>query len=431
MKRFSWLIRGGRVIDPATKLDAKRDIGIKGTRILTIAKRLAPRDAEHVYDASGKIVTPGLVDLHVHAYNLVTPFGIDVDRYCLGRGVTTAVDAGSAGSSTFPGFRTFICDNSQTRVLAFLNISCAGLVFGGLGGDRSAPGELDSMKLLDVGSCVDCVTANSDLLVGVKVRLSASCADNGENELPAYDFAKEAAAAVDLPLMVHHTFSTVSLEDCPGRMSEGQIYTHTYHGFPSTIIEVSKRRIYESVLSAREKGVIFDVGHGQGSFNWTVAEICVAESFWPDTISTDMHRGTCEGPAYDLPTVMTRFLHLGLPLYDVIERCTLRPAKAIGWDDRIGILKPGGQADVTVLSLEPVDMELEDCQSQMRHVRQRLRARAVWRAGKPGSVSRPACLPNPQTIAAQGKWASQLVIRDEQSSAARFSVDTTHSAKQK
>ena len=123
------------------------------------------------------------------------------------------------------------------------------------------------------------------------------------------------------------------------------------------------------MIDARERGVFFDIGHGQGSFNWTVAEICAHEGFWPDTISTDIHSGTCEGPAYDMPTVMTRLLHVGMPLNEVIARSTIEPAKAIGWEDRIGTLDVGREADIAVFSVENVDLALEDCQSQLRSIK--------------------------------------------------------------
>ena len=191
-----------------------------------------PRDAAQVYDAAGQVVMPGLVDLHVHAYHLVTPLGMDVDHYCLGRGVTTAVDAGSAGCSTFPGFRAYLAERSRTRLLAFLNISCSGLAFAGLAGDEAVPGELDLLSMAPVRACIDCIEANRDLIVGVKIRLSDSCTAGGANESEAYRRAREAAASARVPLMVHHSFSTIGLEECPGQMRAGDLYTHMYHGFP-------------------------------------------------------------------------------------------------------------------------------------------------------------------------------------------------------
>lgn len=411
MAHHDWIIAGGRVMDPSHGVDARLDLCIRDGHISLLTRSARAETFDRRFDARGLLVVPGLIDLHMHGYEHVTPLGINVDHYCLGRGVTTAVDTGSAGCSTFEGFRTYACRPSRTRLLALLNISCAGLAFAGLGGDKATPGELDLLELADLEGCIECVNANRDLIAGVKVRLSASLADEGRNEAEAFRRALAAARAVRLPLMVHHTLSTVSLADCPGKMAAGDIYTHTYHGFRSTIIR-SDGRLDPAVRAARERRVRFDLGFGQGSFNWTVAELCVQQGFWPDTISSDLHSGTCEGPAYDLPTVMTKLLHLGLPLAEVIRRTTLEPARAIGWADRIGSLGVGREADVTVLSLDRVDTELEDCQSQLRRVRQRLRPRAVWRAGAPGSITSPARWPNPASIARQRAAWDLLEVRD-------------------
>ena len=256
MKRYDWVIRGGHVIDPANDRNGVFDIAIAAGKIAAVEEALEADLAENTYEARGKLVTPGLVDLHMHGYHLATPLGIDVDHYCLGRGVTTAVDAGSAGCDTFPGFRAFAADRFRTRLLAFLHISRAGLSFARLaGGD--ALGELESVKLINSRDCIDCIESNRDLLVGVKVRLTDTIADNGRNEAAAYQSALEAAAASGLPLMVHHCFSTVPLEDCPGGMAPGDIYTHAYQGFASTIIEPSSRRVHPAVACSPREGCAF------------------------------------------------------------------------------------------------------------------------------------------------------------------------------
>ena len=409
---FDWLIRGGRVIDPANGLDGPFDVAVSNGRIAAVDANLDSGSARNTYDAGGKLVTPGLVDLHAHTYDLVTPLGIDADHYCLGRGVTTAVDTGSAGCDTFPGFRAFSVERFRTRVLAFLNISRAGLAVGGAT-DRDAAGELESPKFIHAGDCAACIEANRDLLVGVKVRLSASIADNGRNEALAYRQAREAAAAAGTPLMVHHSFSTVPVEEAPGHMRRGDVYTHCYHGYESTIIDPDTHAIHPSVTEARERGVLFDIGHGMGAFNWTVAEICAARNFWPDAVSTDMHSLTCEGPGYDLPTVMSKLLHVGMPLNEVVRASTVNAAAAIGWQDRIGTLGVGREADVAVLSLNEVDAELEDCQGQTRRVSRRLAADAVWRAGEPAAITEPKQWPNPGNAEkAKAGWP-QLLIRDD------------------
>ena len=406
------LIKNGRVIDPANNVDGRCDVAISSGRIAEVAAGIEG-DAVEVFDADGLIVTPGLVDLHAHVYDKVIPLGIDPDHYCLGRGTTTVVDAGSAGADNFAGFRAFAIDRCRTRILGFLNISRMGLACSGLGGDSNVPGELDLMKFVNAEHCVDCIEMNRDVLVGVKIRLSNSIADNGRNEQASFELAVEAARATKLPLMTHHSFSAVPLEDCPGNMVAGDVYTHCFHGFPSTIINPDTKEIEVPVQRARDNGVLFDIGMGQGSFNWTAAEFATRAGFWPDAISTDLHAGTCEGPTYDMPTAMSRILHLGMPLPEVIRCSTVEPARAVGWDDRIGTLGQGRDADVAVFAIEAVDMDLEDCQSQMRRISQLLVPKAVWRAGEPAAITKPRAFPNAETIEAQKIWWPRLLIRDE------------------
>lgn len=176
----------------------------------------------------------------------------------------------------------------------------------------------------------------------------------------------------------------------PGSLRKGDILTHMYHGFQSTIIDTSSRSIDPVVLAARERGVKFDIGHGMGSFNWTVAELAIKTgNLWPDTISSDLHTESMDGPAYDLPTVMTKLLHLGMPLYEVIKAATITPAKLINREKMIGSLTPGATADVTVMKLIDCDLLLEDCQMHMRNIKQRLVPVAAWRAGEEVTIFEP------------------------------------------
>ena len=411
MPKFDWLITNGRVIDPSQELDQVTNLAIAGGKISALGDAIESSEASYVHDAKGQIVTPGLVDLHIHGYEHVTPLGINVDHFCLGRGVTTAVDAGSAGCDTFDGFRHFASERCQTRLLAFLHISRAGLAFSSrTGGDD--PGELETLKLVHSQDCIDCVESNRDILVGVKIRLSSSIADEGRNEAEAYARAREAARALSLPLMTHHNFSSVPLQDCPGAMDCGDIYTHCFHGYPNTIINPDSKALFESVIAARERGVLFDIGHGMGSFSWPVAELCAQQQFWPDTISTDIHSLNMDGPVYDLPTVMTRMLRVGMPISEVIRATTINPAKSIGWDDRIGSLAIGRDADITILELEDSSIQLEDCHAQLRTLEKRLIPKAVWRAGSKGEITAPSRLPNRDTYQAAIDWQSKLIIRD-------------------
>jgi dihydroorotase len=370
-----YLITGGRVIDPANNIDGVADVAVAAGRIAAVGPNLSTDNPACArYDATGQWVIPGMVDIHIHGYQHGIPLGIDTDHFCLRRGVTTAVDAGSAGFDTFAGFRAFAVDRFQTRLLGFLNISRAGLSFAGLGSDEERPGELESIRFCGTDGCIRCIEENRDILVGVKIRLSDS--------------------------------------DCPGKMRPGDIYTHCYHGFRSTIVDPETRQIDPAVLAARDAGVLFDIGHGQGSFFWPVAEIAAAAGFWPDTISTDLHAGTCDGPCYDMPTVLTRLLHVGMPVTDMIRASTVAPAAAIGWDDRVGTLGVGREADIAVLTVDEIDVDLEDCAGQMRRVRQRIRAAAVWRAGCRAEISEPAAWPNQELFAAEREFWPLLQVRD-------------------
>ena len=410
MAHYDWIIKSGRVIDPATARDATLDVALADGRVAAISKDIPSTDGGQIYDAAGQIVAPGLVDIHAHGYHLATPLGIDMDHYCLGRGVTTVVDAGSAGCDTFPGLRAYCINRFRTRLLAFVNISRAGLSFAALAGS-DAVGELESLKLLSDEACARTVDDNRDVCVGVKVRLTDSIADDGRNETEGYRLALAAARAVGLPLMVHHTMSTVPLERCPGDMSTGDIYTHSLHGFRSTLV-LSDRSIHPAAVAARERGVLFDVGHGAGSFSWTVAEACMEAGFAPDTISTDLHSLCNEGPAYDLTTVMTKMLAVGMSLEEVLAASTATPAAAIGRQAEIGSLQVGREADVVVLQIDDVNVDLADSQQQKRRVRERLRAAAVWRAGTPATVTAPEAWLNPEAPNLE-LWR-QLEVRDEQ-----------------
>ncbi|PVD37034.1 hypothetical protein C0Q70_04027 [Pomacea canaliculata] len=288
--------------------------------------------------------------------------------------------------STLPGLRKFIAEGSACRLYAFLHIAAHGLASAGCAGLLNG-GECDSLNQLDVEQCVEAIKNNPDLVVGVKVRITASVADDGRNEQESYRRALQAAQNAAVPLMVHHSFSTIpkvkteGFLSCPGDMIKGDIHTHTYHNHPGGIVD-SSGRVIQDVLDARKRGVLFDVGHGAGSFSWDSLEACARDGFWPDLISTDLHVESMNGPAYDLTSVMTKLLHAGMPLVDVISAVTSKPAAAIGKSNIIGSLKVGMEADVTILRIEECSIELEDTVGQTRKVTKRIVPVRVFRAGK-------------------------------------------------
>ena len=221
-----------------------------------------------------------------------------------------------------------------------------------------------------------------------------------------------------LPVYFPHVEDDGTVLSCPGSLKNGDIRTHTFHGFPGTVINtsLSPPSLHRSILHSQTRGIYQDVGHGQGSFSWTVAEICAKDGFWPDTISSDLHRGNIHGPAYDLPTVMSKFLAVGMPLYDVISSVTINPAQAIKKEGSVGSLSPGRCADVTVLRLSDCDVMLKDSQQQMRRVTQRLVPVAVWRAGERVAVKEQSHWPNKDAkyLAHLREEWEHLLVKDEQ-----------------
>ncbi len=295
MTTYDFVLAGGTVIDPASGLHDRRDVGIVGGRIAAIEPRLSGSDAADVLDVAGQLVVPGLVDLHAHVYPGVADLSVEADRTCLGRGVTTVVDAGSSGANTFPGFRRWVVEPSRGRILAFLNISLAGQIDPFLG-------ELHDLRFADPERAAAVALANPDVIVGFKVRLSRMLA--GQNGLAGLERAMEAGRAAGLPVMVHIGGTAFDIEEVFARFRPGDIITHAYTGWRPGALVTDGGRVVPSALEARARGVMFDVGHGAGSFTWEVAEAALADGFRPDTISSDLHRFNVAGPVHDLATTL-------------------------------------------------------------------------------------------------------------------------------
>ncbi len=385
MTSHQLVVTGGTVIDPASGLHARQDVAIGDGRIAAIGPDLGTSTAAEVLDARGLLVVPGLVDLHVHVYWGVADLSVEADPTCLGRGVTTAVDAGSAGANTFPGFRRLVVDGSRGRVLAYLNISAMGQI-------DPILGELHDLRFADPERAAAVALANPDVIVGYKVRVSEMLA--GPNGLAGLDRALEAGRATDLPVMVHIGGTPFDIEEVLGRLRPGDVVTHAFTGWRPGIV-TDAGRVVAAAREARDRGVRFDVGHGAGSFTWPVAEAALADGFRPDTISSDIHRFNVAGPVHDLATTLSKFLLLGLPLDEVIAMATTAPAAALGRDPGPGTLAVGAEADVTVLRLEDGRFELTDSAGATREARQRLVPVAVIRAGRQQPILPLATVPPP------------------------------------
>lgn len=358
--KYDLLIQGGTLVDPAQGVNAVRDVVFVDGEVTDVGENLAATEAREVIDASGRYVTPGLIDVHVHVFPGVSFLGVEPDPTCLARGVTTVVDAGSAGADTFPGFRKYVIEVSQTRILAQLNISSQGML-------SRHVGEFALPEYADVDACCRMIEQHRDLILGVKVRLTKNSIVAQSAGMTPLHRAREAADAAGLPIMVHPQAAWCdSIDDILKVMKKGDILTHTFHGSACGIMDGDSGKVRASVLDAIERGVILDVGHGAGSFSWDVVEAAMAEGVLPMTISSDLHTGNINGPVYDLANVLTKFLHLGLSLDDVLARVTSVPAAAVLMQDRIGTLAPGAWGDAVVFELREGTYNLEDCHGGVR-----------------------------------------------------------------
>src|SRR2546428_7147219 len=331
------LIQGGTVVDPALGPSALRDVRLADGRVAALGENLRPVPGEEVVDARGLFVTPGLVDLHVHVYYGASHYVIEPDPHCLATGTTTVVDAGSAGALTFAAFRTYVIEVAETRILPLLNIGAPGMV-------SAEIGELEDVRFVDRAKALQTIEGNRDLIHGVEVRLSRQQA--GGNARLALSTALETAAAARLPLMVHVGDTPIPLEDILRELRRGDVMTHCFHGREQGVLD-ERGRVRDEARRAVGRGVVFDVGHGVGSFTFAVARAALAQDLRPGTISSDLHVYNVHGPVFDLATTMTKFLALGLVLDEVVRMTTEAPAKAIGASGELGTLSPRAAAGWT------------------------------------------------------------------------------------
>jgi dihydroorotase len=342
---FDLILAGGRVVDPSQSIDAILDVGFADGRVAALAPGLDRAAARSVRDVAGRIVTPGLIDLHTHVYWGGTSLGVDAAALTRNGAVTTHVDTGSAGPGNFPGFRSHVIERSPVRIIAYLNISFAG-IYGF--SKRVMVGESGDVRMLAPIDTAEVAQANRDVIAGIKVRVGRNASGNAG--LVPLDAARQVADHVGMPMMVHIDEPPPMLHDVLARMRAGDILTHCFRPFPNCPV-TGDGRVLDAVLEARARGVLFDIGHGMGSFSFAVARTMLANGFLPDTISSDIHALCIEGPAFDLLTTLTKFLHLGVPLDAVIERATVRAAAALQRPD-LGTLRPGSVGDASVLALE-------------------------------------------------------------------------------
>ena len=365
-------IVGGRVVDPASALDAPATVAVKDGCVVAVSGEGAEPKASRTIDADGLLVVPGLVDLHTHVYRGVSHYGVDPDECCLAHGVTTAVDAGSAGAQTFPGLRRYVIETARTRVFAYVHVSVLGMI-----SDRA--GELEDLRWGSPADAAACAGEHADVVAGIKVRLGYQMV--GRDPEPALRLAREAADLAELPLMVHVIDMLRPITWLLPYLEAGDIVTHCFHGNEGGVLDEAGR-VFPEVFAARERGVVFDVGHGIGSFAWRVARIATAEGLWPTTISSDIHAHNVNGPVFDQPTTLSKLLHLGMPLTDIIRATTVAPAAALRRADQLGSLEPGRAADLTLLEVVPGEWGLTDGAEETVVASDLLVPRWVVRAGE-------------------------------------------------
>ena len=341
---YDLILRGGHVIDPSQKLDAVIDVAFSGGKVAQIGPGLKADAETDVRDLSGFIVTPGLIDLHTHVYWGGTSLGIDAEDFCRRSGVTTAVDAGSAGPGNFAGFRKHLIERSQVRILAYLHISFAGIF---AFSPRVMVGESEEIRLMAPIDAMEVANANRDLIVGIKVRVGARA--SGRSGTVPLDIALQVANEVGMPVMAHIDDPPPTYEEVIARLRPGDILTHAFRPYPNAPV-TAQGTVKQAVNEARRRGVLFDIGHGKGSFAFKTARAMLANGFFPDTISSDVHALCINGPAFDQVTTMSKFLCLGMPLADIIAASTANAAFALRRPE-FGSLKPGSAGDATILSV--------------------------------------------------------------------------------
>ncbi len=364
----SFILKGGRLLDPANGLDGEHDIHVRDGVVEAIGAGLKA-DGATVVDVNGLIVTPGLIDVHLHLMNGLGAFGVDPDIFGVGSGVTTVVDAGSAGHSLLQVFRNYVTKNAQTRVLNYVNLSTLGGVTG--------PGYsiLADPRLIDEEKIEKVVEANRDIIVGIKIMATGGAL--GAEGLKPLARARKLGDNLKLPLLVHigeswtKDATPVHVGDVLKYLREGDIVTHMFTVHPGGLLD-SNGKLWPQVHDAKESGVLMDVGHGLHNLNFDVARKVLDQGLHPDGVSTDGHRGNRAGPVYDLPTTMAKLMALGFSLNQVVEMATTNAARLLGRSHKLGFIRVGQPAEISVLRLEERDWKAVDSQKGIIQARQAL-----------------------------------------------------------
>jgi dihydroorotase len=370
--RFDLVLTGGHVIDPAAGVDGRRDVAFSAGRVVAIESALPAGHARETVDVVGSYVVPGLIDLHAHAFIAGHDLGVETDAVCRSTGVTTLCDAGSTGGANFAGLREYVMARAETRVLGFVHLSAIGLTHLGIG-------EHCLLEYSDPDLAAAVAREHRDVVLGIKVREQVEVV--GAHGLEPLRRGLKAAETAGVPVIVHVNNPPAEYGDVLALLRPGDIVSHFFHGRGSGILDAAGR-IKPAVHEARRRGVVFDVAHGRNHVNFPVVRQALAEGFYPDTISSDLTRPGRATIVRDLPTTLSKFLSLGMPLADVVRAATGAPARAIGRSGELGCLAPGAAGDAAVFVVEEGRFPYQDADGNTLEGRYRWTPRLTVRAGR-------------------------------------------------
>jgi dihydroorotase len=368
--RYDILIKNGEAADPSRRFRQRVDVAVLDGRIAALEQSIPPERASEVIDARGLFVAPGLIDLHTHCYHGGTGLSIEADPIAARSGVTTWVDAGSFGSDQVAGFRRFVVTPQQSRVFAYMHLY-----------PNLRNPDVDVVKYVrsEIRRTAEAAIANRDIILGIKVYVGSNM--NGRYSLDFLKVARELGDQYKLPLMAHISFAPPETPEVMELMRSGDVVTHCFNTHTLGILDQAGN-FKAGVKEARGRGVLFDVGHGVGSFNFRVARRAIDAGFLPDTISTDLYDLNVAGPVYDLPTTLSKFLYLGMSFEDVLLRATANPARVISRVPGLGTLSVGAPADISLLAIEEGQFQLVDSQKNSVMAGKRIVSRLAISRGR-------------------------------------------------